>query len=324
MDIVDTKNKWGDRLCLLGNINLDSTLTLGTPDEVRAEVYERIRTIGPGGGYMVSSSNSITDYVPLENMKAMFDATFEYGQYPIQLDYRGYVDTAYRGGHQDEVHEETAVSSNLNVDEYVAALLSNDLEQAVALARRDIEAGSSAHDVLSKGMVTAMAIVGEKFQTGEIYIPEMIIAARTMSATLARFKDLLAARDETASGVVVVGTVKNDLHDIGKNLVIMMLEGQGFTVHDLGIGVHESKFVEAVREIKPDVLAMSALLTTTMAEMKVVMDALRDAGLRDKVKIIVGGAPVTAEFAQRIGADGYAFDAPGAARKCKELLSRAK
>jgi 5-methyltetrahydrofolate--homocysteine methyltransferase len=173
-------------------------------------------------------------------------------------------------------------------------------------------------------MVTAMAIVGEKFQTGEIYIPEMIIAARTMSATLARFKDLLAARDETASGVVVVGTVKNDLHDIGKNLVIMMLEGQGFTVHDLGIGVHESKFVEAVREIKPDVLAMSALLTTTMAEMKVVMDALRDAGLRDKVKIIVGGAPVTAEFAQRIGADGYAFDAPGAARKCKELLSRAK
>jgi len=150
----------------------------------------------------------------------------------------------------------------------------------------------------------------------------MIMAARTMSSTVGHFKDLLTAKSEVVSGRVVMGTVKGDLHDIGKNLVIMMLEGQGLTVHDLGIGVHESRFVEAVRDEKPDVLAMSALLTSTMTEMKVVIDALTNAGLRDAVKIIVGGAPVTAEFAARIGADAYAFDAPEAAQKCKELLSK--
>jgi len=176
--------------------------------------------------------------------------------------------------------------------------------------------------ILNQGMIAAMAEVGKRFEEGEYFVPEMLIAARAMQAGLALLKPRLQQTDLRSSGKVVIGTVKGDLHDIGKNLVIMMLEGQGLTVHDLGIGVHESRFVEAVRDEKPDVLAMSALLTSTMTEMKVVIDALTNAGLRDAVKIIVGGAPVTAEFAARIGADAYAFDAPEAAQKCKELLSK--
>jgi len=322
MDIVETKKKWGDRLCLLGNINLDSTLTLGTPEDVRSEVYERIRTVGPGGGYMVASSNSVTNYVPFENMKAMFNATFEFGKYPIQLPDRGYADTTFKTRSRTEFQQKVESLPGLNAADYVRVFLDDNLPEAIELVERHIAAGVKPSDVLSKGMVQAMAIIGGKFQSGEIYIPEMIMAARTMSSTVGHFKDLLTAKSEVVSGRVVMGTVKGDLHDIGKNLVIMMLEGQGLTVHDLGIGVHESRFVEAVRDEKPDVLAMSALLTSTMTEMKVVIDALTNAGLRDAVKIIVGGAPVTAEFAARIGADAYAFDAPEAAQKCKELLSK--
>ena len=165
-----------------------------------------------------------------------------------------------------------------------------------------------------------MTLVGEKFQKGEIYIPEMMIAAKTMSATLDHFKDHLTAKGEKKLGTVVIGTVKGDLHDIGKNLVIMMLEGQGFSVVDLGISVNTDKFVETATEKKPDIIALSALLTTTMVEMKNTIVALEEAGLRNSIKIIVGGAPVTQAFADEIGADGYAYDSPGAAQLCNELV----
>jgi 5-methyltetrahydrofolate--homocysteine methyltransferase len=149
----------------------------------------------------------------------------------------------------------------------------------------------------------------------------MMIAAKTMSDTLAHFKGELVEKEEKKLGRVVIGTVKGDLHDIGKSLVAMMLEGQGFSVEDLGVSVTTEKFVAAVKEKKPDILAMSALLTTTMVEMRNTVSALRDAGLRDAVKIVVGGAPVTQAFADQIGADGYAYDSPGAAQKCKDLVS---
>jgi corrinoid protein of di/trimethylamine methyltransferase len=321
MDIVEVKKRWGKKLCLIGNLNLDSTLTLGTPEDVRAEVYERIRTIGPGGGYMVSSSNSVTDYVPLANMKAMFDATFEFGKYPIQLEegrVKGKVWT-YLG--KGQVKAAAAAPVELDVEAYVAALLSAKAERVIEQFKKDMEAGVAPGDVVGKGMIPAMTVVGEKFQSGQIYIPEMMIAAKTMGATLAHFKELLVSKGAAKRGKVVIGTVKGDLHDIGKNLVGMMLEGQGFEVKDLGVSVAPEKFVQAVREEKPQVLAMSALLTTTMIEMKNVVAALQAAGLRDQVKVMVGGAPVTQKFAEQVGADGYAYDAPGAAQKCKELLS---
>ena len=320
MDIDAVKQKWGDKLCLIGNLNLDSTLTLGTPQDVRAEVYERIRTIGPGGGYMVASSNSITDYVPLANMKALLDATFEFGQYPIELEEDRIEGKVWK--FQEKPRQEISREANvLNLEAYVADMLGNNTAAVIELVKNDMDAGIQAQDVVSNGMIPAMTVIGEKFQSGEIYIPEMMLAAKTMTAVLDHFKDQLAGKEEKKPGTVVIGTVKGDLHDIGKNLVTMMLEGQGFAVVDLGISVNTDRFVETVIEKKPDIIALSALLTTTMVEMKNTIIALEEAGLRNSVKILVGGAPVTQEFADQIGADGYGYDSPGAAQKCKELVA---
>ncbi len=320
MDIVEVKKKWGSKLCLIGNINLDSTLTLGSPEDVRAEVYERIRAIGPDGGYMVASSNSIADYVPFDNMKAMFDATHEFGSYPLRLEegkIKGKIWT-FQGKPKKEKIEYEA---DLDLDRYLTAMLENDVDALVGMTQNDIRSGLSASEVVTKGMIPAMTVIGERFQTGEIYIPEMMMAAKTMAEALEHFNDQLTGKQAENRGTVVVGTVKGDLHDIGKNLVAMMLDGQGFEVLDLGLSVTTQGFVAAVKEKKPDILALSALLTTTMVEMKKTIVALREAGLRETVKVIVGGAPLTQAFADEIGADGYAYDAPGAAQKCSELLA---
>jgi methanogenic corrinoid protein MtbC1 len=319
MDIEAVKQKWGQKLCLIGNLNLDSTLTLGTPEDVRAEVYERIRTIGPGGGYMVASSNSITDYVPLANMQALIDATFEFGRYPIRLEPGAVAGKVWKFQAKPR-QESSRAATALNLDAYVSGLLANKIDDMAAQFQKDLTAGSDASDIVSNGLIPAMTVIGEKFQSGEIYIPEMMIAANTMSKILEQFKDQLAGREEKKLGTVVIGTVKGDLHDIGKNLVAMMLEGQGFSVVDLGVSVSAEKFVAAAIEKKPDIIALSALLTTTMVEMKHTIAALEEAGLRGSVKVVVGGAPVTQAFADQIGADGYGYDSPGAAQKCKTLV----
>jgi methanogenic corrinoid protein MtbC1 len=321
MNIVEVKKKWGKKLCLIGNINLDSTLTLGTPEDVRAEVYERIRTIGPGGGYMVSSSNSITDYVPPENMKALLDATYEFGRYPIELEEGGVKGKFWTSQTKVRKTETTKVETGLDVDAYVDALIANDIPKAIALMQRDIDGGTAPQKVVSMGLIPAITVVGEKFQNGQIYIPEMMLAARAMSMTLDHFKEKLTGKGEAKKlGTVVIGTVQGDLHDIGKNLVTMILKGQGFQVEDLGVSVSAAKFIQAVSDKKPEILAMSALLTTTMTEMRSTIEGLKAAGLRQQVKVIVGGAPVTPAFALQIGADGTAYDAPGAAKICKDLL----
>ena len=320
MDIDAVKNKWGKKLCLIGNINLDSTLTLGTPQDVRAEVYERIRTIGPGGGYMVASSNSITDYVPPDNMKALLEATFDFGGYPIELaegGVRGNI-WKYLGKAKKEA---AAYQGELDIEAYTDGLLSNNISRVTGLVHTDIDSGREVTEVINNGLIPAMTEVGKKFQKGIIYIPEMMIAANMMEGTIENLKDLLAGKTDQKLGKVAVGTVKGDLHDIGKNLVKMMLEGQGFAVEDMGVSVSPEKFVQSITENNTDIVAMSALLTTTMIEMKNTINAIRDAGARDRVKVIVGGAPVTQKFAESIGADGYAYDAPGAAQLCKKLLS---
>ncbi len=321
MNIVEVKKRWGKKLCLIGNINLDSTLTLGTPEDVRAEVYERIRTIAPGGGYMVSSSNSITDYVPVANMRALLDATYEFGQYPIRLEEGGVRGKFWTSQTKVRKTETTKVATGLNAEAYAEALIANDIPGAISMMQKDIDGGTAPQEVISRGLIPAITIVGEKFQNGQIYIPEMMISARAMSTTLDHFKHVLAGKGEAKKlGTVVIGTVQGDLHDIGKNLVAMILKGQGFQVEDLGVSVSTAKFVQAVKEKKPEILAMSALLTTTMTEMKNTIDTLKSEGLRDKVKVVVGGAPVTPAFAAQIGADGNSYDAPGAAKLCRELL----
>lgn len=176
--------------------------------------------------------------------------------------------------------------------------------------------------VLNTGMIAAMREVGCRFEAGEYYVPEMLVAARAMQSGMAILKPHLQKSETKSSGKVVIGTVKGDLHDIGKNLVALMLEGDGFEIKDLGVDVPAEEFVRVVREEKPDVLAMSALLTTTMPMMKTTIDALTAEGLRDRVKIIVGGAPLTETYAKQIGADGFVPDASRAPVLVQGLMGK--
>ncbi len=200
------------------------------------------------------------------------------------------------------------------------AVIEGNAAGAKALTQEALDGGSGPQEILDEALIPAMDVVGEKFSAREYYIPEMLIAARAMQGGLSLLKPLLVAAQSKARGKVVIGTVKGDLHDIGKNLVGMMLQGGGFEIVDLGTDVRPARFVETVQREKPDLLMMSALLTTTMTSMRETIAALKEAGLRESVRVGVGGAPVTQRFADEIGADFYAPDATGAVTKAKELL----
>ncbi len=200
------------------------------------------------------------------------------------------------------------------------AVLDGNAPAAKAGVEAALAEGISADQILKDGLIGAMAEVGRLFEENEYFVPEMLVAARAMQGGLALLKPHLAEAGTTSAGKVVIGTVKGDLHDIGKNLVAMMLEGAGFEVVDLGTDVSPEKFVKAVIDHQPGVVAMSALLTTTMPSMKGTIAALEEAGVRGKVKVMIGGAPVTDSFAKQIGADGYSPDASSATRLAKSLL----
>jgi len=187
------------------------------------------------------------------------------------------------------------------------------------LTQKALDEGMEPQKILSDGLIKGMSVVGERFKNNEFYVPEVLIAARAMHAGMDILKPKLADSGVQPIGKVLLGTVKGDLHDIGKNLVAMMLEGAGFEVVDMGIDVAPEKFADAAKE-GADLIAMSALLTTTMTAMKTTIEALEEAGVRDKIKTLIGGAPVTQNYADEIGADGYARDAASAVDKAKELL----
>ncbi len=188
--------------------------------------------------------------------------------------------------------------------------------------RRALEEGVGVEEILNKGFIPGMEVVGNKFQANEIYVPEMLISARAMKAGMRILEPLLTKAGIEPMGRVVIGTVKGDLHDIGKNLVAMMLEGAGFEVIDAGVDITAQKFMDLTKENKANVLGLSALLTTTMVEMKNVINTFKENGLREDVKIIVGGAPVNADYAKEIGADGYSSDAASAVGLAKNLLGK--
>jgi 5-methyltetrahydrofolate--homocysteine methyltransferase len=199
-------------------------------------------------------------------------------------------------------------------------VIMGDAEGVRTHAEQALEQGLAAEELLNDALIAAMAEVGDRFERREFFVPEMLIAARAMKAGVAVLKPLLGQEGLGAAGTVVIGTVSGDLHDIGKNLVIMMLEGAGFRVIDLGVDVSAEGFVQAIRDHSPQLLGMSALLTTTMLSMTSTIEAIEKAGLRDKVKVMVGGAPVTQRFAESIGADIYGQDANAAVRKAKAAL----
>jgi 5-methyltetrahydrofolate--homocysteine methyltransferase len=200
------------------------------------------------------------------------------------------------------------------------AILAGEADQVEANIQAALDAGLEPNLVLNEGMIAAMREVGARFEAGDFYVPEMLISARAMQGGMALLKPYLQQGDIQSSGKVVIGTVKGDLHDIGKNLVALMLEGAGFEIKDLGTDVAAEDFIATLQAEKADILALSALLTTTMPSMKQTIDAVKAAGLRDQVKIIVGGAPVTEEYARLVGADGYSPDASRAVGVAESLM----
>ncbi len=200
------------------------------------------------------------------------------------------------------------------------AVLDGDATGVKTGVETALNAGASADQIMQQGLIAAMTEVGRLFESGEYYVPEMLIAARAMQTGLVVLKPQLVQNGVKSAVRVAIGTVKGDLHDIGKNLVGMMLEGVGFEVKDLGNDVEPDKFVALVQNEHVDIIALSALLTTTMTNMATTIEALKSAGIRDKVKVMIGGAPVTEDYAKKIGADGYSPDASAAARLAKSLM----
>jgi len=193
-------------------------------------------------------------------------------------------------------------------------------EELNGMVKQALDQGKAAKEIVESGLLPGMDVVGKRMKTGEMFIPEVLLSARTMQAALNILKPFLAEGDVVSAGTVVIGTVEGDLHDIGKNLVAMLLEGAGFKVINLGTGIKPQAFVDAVKEHKPDIVGMSALLTTTMPKMVETIHALQEAGLRDQVKIMAGGAPVTQDFVEKIGGDGYGANAAAAVEKAKGML----
>jgi 5-methyltetrahydrofolate--homocysteine methyltransferase len=199
----------------------------------------------------------------------------------------------------------------------VTALISGDADKVCSLVQTELDQGTRAAEILNIGLIAGMDIVGEKMQSGDMFIPEVLMSAMTMNQAVDILKPLLSDDDNVTLGHIIVGTVKGDLHDIGKNLVTMMVGSSGFEVTDLGVDVAPEEFVKAIKEKNATIVALSALLTTTMPMMRKTIDAIRESGLADQVKVMVGGAPVTQAFADEIGADGYAADAGSAVKLAK-------
>ncbi len=212
----------------------------------------------------------------------------------------------------------------MDSEKFIQAFFDGNAEEVRKLTQGFLDAGEKPETILQQGLIKAMDQVGVQFKNDEIYLPEVLLAARAMHAALGLLKPALAKSSTSKAAKIVLGTVRGDLHDIGKNLVAMMLEGGGFEVIDIGVDVPPAKFVQAAKEHGAKAVAMSALLTTTMMEMKSIIEALKGAGLDKTVKTIVGGAPLTDGFAKSIGADAYAADAASAVEKIRELLGQAQ
>ena len=211
--------------------------------------------------------------------------------------------------------------SELNTD-LANAIIEGNSELAEKLINQALAGGASAQGILDNGLMPGMDVVGQRFREGDLFIPEVLLSARTMEAGMEILRPLLTEKQAAAVGTVVIGTVEGDIHSIGKDLVAIMMEAAGFKVIDLGVNVTAESFVQAAREHKPDIVAMSAMLTTTMPKFAETIDALKEAGIRDRLKIMAGGAPVSRDFVVKMGGDGYGSNATAAVDGAKALIGR--
>ena len=346
MDVADAVTPWPmtkvrleeyyDRWCRPGHMTIHGgipeTLLLeksSTMDDLKSFMDHFFKAVAPGDHFVASIGDTTPPDADFDRLDYIGERIAEEGALPLAAgSFQPLTEASLakaaatappteaareRAAEPDEAHDEA-------FDQITDDVLDGDEKAVVVHAQEMLDRGYSAGDILNKGMLPAMDIISEEFTDGTVFIPEVLLSARAMNDGVKMLEPHMAQRNARAGGRVLIGTVLGDLHDIGKNMVVSMLKGSGFEVNDAGVNISVEEFVDMVREHRPHVLGMSALLTTTMPQMKSVIDALEEAGLRDDVKIIVGGAPVNQAFADSIGADGYAGDAGQAVALAREQL----
>ena len=316
MDVY--QDKWGSRMAIQGGIPSNLVLPQATEEEpFRAYLDNLFKVVAPGSRLILGVADAVPPDADFARLEYIGERLARQGGLPWAISGRRTV-AVEAPGRAAPVKDELEGSERFNA---VRRDVFKGEHQAIV---RDVEAllaaGVDANLILHEGMLAVMEILGERFKNGRLFIPEVLMAARAMNRGLEVLEPYLASQQRSAEGLVLMGTVKGDLHDIGKNIVSTMLRGVGFEVRDAGIDVPAERFVELVAEVKPDILGLSALLTTTMPQMAKVIDALTAAGLRDNVRVMVGGAPVSPTFARQVGADAYAADAGEAVAMARKLM----
>ena len=317
--IEDYYRQWGDKIAIFGGIP-QSLLSEDTASEEDFQQYidHFFKAVAPGSRIIVGVADTTPPHAVFDRLRRLGDRVEKEGKLPLEAGaFRPVSETDLKESVAPAVREVVADEDFETVQEDV---LKGNHEDIPGHVQSLLDKGFNAKDILNRGMLSTMEVIGEKFKTGAVFIPEVLLSARAMNEALKVLEPHLAKEKKEASGKILIGTVRGDLHDIGKNMVVTMLRGVGFDVEDLGINLPVEEFVNQVEAHEPDILGMSALLTTTMPEMRKVLDALSEKGLRDKVKVMVGGAPVNDKYAKDIGADGYAQDAGESVDLAKRLL----
>jgi len=322
--------RWCDRMTIFGGIPQDFLLPDSTSvRELHDYMDTFFRSIAPGKRFIVGIADAVPPDADFDRLRIIAEHVAKQGRLPL---FSGHVETTpsgiavspkqvptQAGGEVSEVPQPSPGKSGDPFESVRNDVLGGDHVSIKDHIAELLERGLSPQDILDKGMLAAMEIFGQKFRDGSVFIPEVLLAARAVNTGVGVLEPHLGSAEHAGLGKVMIGTVQGDMHDIGKNIVLSMLRGVGFETVDLGINVPTKEFVRQVEKNPPDILGLSALLTTTMPEMRKVIDALKEAGLREKVKILVGGAPVNEKFARHIGADGYARDAGEAIDVAKQL-----
>jgi corrinoid protein of di/trimethylamine methyltransferase len=317
--IEDYYRQWCDKITIFGGIP-QSLLSAETASEEDFQSYldHFFKAVAPGSRVIVGVADTTPPNAVFDRLRRLGDRIAKEGRLPLAAGALGPVSASQ----MDKAAER--VASDVRPDEDFKVIqqdvLMGNHEAITGHVQEMLDNGFNPTDILNRGMLATMEVIGGRFKTGDVFIPEVLLSARAMNEALKVLEPHLAQEEREVSGKLILGTVRGDLHDIGKNMVVTMLRGVGFEVTDLGINIKAEEFVSKVAELKPDILGLSALLTTTMPEMKKIIDSLAEKGLRDKVKVIVGGAPVNETYARQIGADGYAADAGASVDLAKKLL----
>jgi 5-methyltetrahydrofolate--homocysteine methyltransferase len=320
--IQEYYRRWNGRITIYGGVPSNLLLPqLAPDDQFESFMGALFAGIGDGRRFVLGIADTTPPDADFERLVRIGHMAQEKGRLPLEAGAFNPVAPAPAAARAARPAAE-APPADARFAAARKAVLDGDEAGLTAEVRRLLAAGTPAKDIIDLGMVAAMDSLNQAFRDGTVFIPEVLAAARAMNAAVILLEPHLAETDRRAGGKVLIGTVKGDLHDIGKNMVATMLRGVGFEVVDLGINIGVEEFVAAVEQQRPDILGMSALLTTTMPEMKRVIDLLAARGLRGAVKVMVGGAPVNARFAREIGADGYGADAGASVDVARELLKR--